>query len=195
MGNVGLGGALHAALAPAATRIIDAAAYGGKDVRAELLQTLPADADVLDLCCGVGLSTRANATGVDTSPQMVAMAQVLSAQAGRGCAFQLGNAETFGAADEYDVATVFFALHEMPAAGRRAVLHNALRVARKLVMVADIDARTYRPSAMMLTGEPYLLDYMENVEDDIAAVAEIHGRDVSTWVETGHLRVWMLRYS
>lgn len=33
LGNVGLGGALHAALAPLSTKLIDVVAYEGQDVR------------------------------------------------------------------------------------------------------------------------------------------------------------------
>lgn len=91
-GNMGLGGALHAAMAPIATKIIDVKAYGGVDVRKNIsheLRTLvdKTNARVADLCCGVGMSTRALESafhdaeflvGVDTSDEMIGMAQAIS---------------------------------------------------------------------------------------------------------------------
>jgi hypothetical protein len=64
LGNVGTGGKVHAAVTPLATKAIDVLAYGGKDVRAlvsnELRTTVgKSGAIVCDLCCGVGMSTRA----------------------------------------------------------------------------------------------------------------------------------------
>ena len=62
LGNVGAGGGLHAARAPLATRVIDRVAYDGRDVRQEALDArVPRTATVVDLCCGVGTSTRRRA--------------------------------------------------------------------------------------------------------------------------------------
>lgn len=91
-GNMGFGGALHAAIAPVATKLIDVKAYGGQDVRkmiAEELRVLvdKSGARVCDLCCGVGISTRAlekafhdaeSIVGVDTSLEMLSMAKAIS---------------------------------------------------------------------------------------------------------------------
>jgi ubiquinone/menaquinone biosynthesis C-methylase UbiE len=124
LGNTGFGGALHALLAPLATKLIDNVAYKGVDIRRkvirscfisassvcnispshnfrsllflvfvfqvamELAGSVPANkAHILDLCCGVGMSTRAlqdafpNAelvVGIDTSPEMIRMATFLT---------------------------------------------------------------------------------------------------------------------
>lgn len=92
LGNTGFGGALHALLAPLATKLIDNVAYKGVDIRRkvamELAGNVPANkAHILDLCCGVGMSTRAlqdafpNAelvVGIDTSPEMIRMATFLT---------------------------------------------------------------------------------------------------------------------
>jgi ubiquinone/menaquinone biosynthesis C-methylase UbiE len=91
LGNTGFFGALHAALAPLSTKIIDKQAYGGADVRSLVAQELQKEvrksgARVLDMCCGVGMSTRAlyvtfidadAVVGVDTSPEMVEMAKFM----------------------------------------------------------------------------------------------------------------------
>lgn len=90
-GNMGLGGAFHAIMAPLATKIIDSKAYDGEDVRKKIsreLRTLFSQgARVVDLCCGVGMSTRALegefsdakfVLGVDTSREMLSMARAIS---------------------------------------------------------------------------------------------------------------------
>ena len=91
-GNTGFLGAFHAAVAPLSTKLIDDAAYHGQDVRkilSEKLATMVRNkkARVADLCCGVGMSTRAlqdafpeaeTVLGIDTSPEMISMAQFLT---------------------------------------------------------------------------------------------------------------------
>lgn len=176
LGNEGLGGYVHAIAAPHATRLIDRLAYGGQDVRARLWEEELAEAEsVVDLCCGTGTSTRPrDAVGVDTSPAMLWMARRrrrLPEPFLDNVTFVAGNAETWGATGSADAVTVCFALHEMPVAGRRKVLHNALRVARSKVVVMDITPQ-YTPSKLMLSGEPYLLDYLSNVHVDVAAAVD-----------------------
>jgi SAM-dependent methyltransferase len=65
-----------------------------------------------------------------------------------------------------DVATVMFGMHEMPGDARRRVIRNALRLARRKVLVVDIWPG-FEPSPMMLSGEPFLLDYLANIENDV----------------------------
>ena len=67
-----------------------------------------------------------------------------------------------------DIATVMFGFHEMPADARRRVLRNALRIARKKVLIVDIWPG-FQPTAMMLSGEPFVLDYLANVRAAAAA--------------------------
>lgn len=93
-GNSGLFGGLHAAVAPLFTKVIDVSAYDGKPVREAIARDLrrivgKPNARVADLCCGVGISTRAlqgafhdaeTVVGVDTSPQMLGFAKMIRAQ-------------------------------------------------------------------------------------------------------------------
>ena len=157
-GNVGAGGVVHALLAPLATAVIDATAYQGTDVRAQLRQAIGNDTCV-DLGCGVGLST-AN-VGVDSSDEMLRVARWLHPDR----TFVRGLAERHGSLKQYDHATIAFLLHEQPQHRRLKILYNAQRIA-KTVWVMDINPN-YKPSALMLSGEPYLLDYLENIESDI----------------------------
>tara|TARA_B100000683_G_scaffold277662_1_gene337784 strand:- start:3833 stop:4546 length:714 start_codon:yes stop_codon:yes gene_type:complete len=163
MGN----GRLHAELAPAATRLINAVSYGGRDVRREILDHhVRGTGTVVDLACGVGMSTSDGALGIDTSEDMIACARRRN---GANASFEVGNAETWGEPLSYDVVTVFFALHEMPSCARRAVLRNAFRLAKKRVVVADI-APEKVPSRLMLAGEPFLVEYQHSIRSELAAL-------------------------
>eukprot|EP00529_Nitzschia_sp_RCC80_P000663 CAMPEP_0113446016 /NCGR_PEP_ID=MMETSP0014_2-20120614/3485_1 /TAXON_ID=2857 /ORGANISM="Nitzschia sp." /LENGTH=376 /DNA_ID=CAMNT_0000337087 /DNA_START=1551 /DNA_END=2681 /DNA_ORIENTATION=- /assembly_acc=CAM_ASM_000159 len=132
-GNIGFWGGFHAALAPISTKLIDMIAYDGEDVRSKVANELSANlsknsrkagAKVLDMCCGVGISTRAlreafpdaeKVVGLDTSKEMISMANFLTTHLGffkpiitffqnglfrarRGChgrtTFQIKNAES-----------------------------------------------------------------------------------------------------
>ena len=91
-GNTGMLGMFHAIMAPIATGLIDHFAYDGQNVRSMISSFLKEminkkDARVLDLCCGVGMSTRALkehfkdaevVVGVDTSPEMISMARAFA---------------------------------------------------------------------------------------------------------------------
>lgn len=183
-GNVGWRGLLHAVVVPVATHAIDRFAYSGVDVRKVIHETIiPQDANVVDLCCGVGFSASSlewkerlahltgrieasrSVTGVDTSDEMLAIARIRRPEV----RFTRGNAEDWGASGCCDVATVMYGMHEMPRGARRRVIRNALRLARQSVLVVDI-CPDFEPSPMMLSGEPFVLDYLANIDDDVAAV-------------------------
>lgn len=93
-GNTGILGGLHAAVAPLFTKVIDISAYDGVPIREQVARDLRAlvgksNARIADLCCGVGISTRALQSsfpdaealvGVDTSPEMVEFARMIREQ-------------------------------------------------------------------------------------------------------------------
>jgi ubiquinone/menaquinone biosynthesis C-methylase UbiE len=172
-GNMGLGGAFHAALAPLATKIIDWKAYDGVDVRKSIsreLRTLfGTGARVVDLCCGVGMSTRALeaeffdaefVVGVDTSSEMLSMARAISSHeqgvrrfdeaiqkvmhgvsnATVRASYQLGNAENTSLCDpKVDLVTIMFAFHEVPMHARARILREARRLLRRGGALAVVD--------------------------------------------------------
>jgi len=185
-----LRGLLHALVVPIATHAIDRFAYMGVDARKLLHEVeFPADATVVDLCAGVGFSSARNGhvTCVDTSAQMLAVARLRRPDIKH---FETGNAETWGESESFDIATLMFGTHEMPAHARRRVVRNALRLARRKVMIVDIWPG-FEPNAMMLSGEPFVLDYLANIDDDIDA-----SYDPMVWslervdVVEGHVRMW-----
>lgn len=189
-GNVGVRGMVHALLAPASTRIIDRAAYGGDDLRARVLREHVAPGQrVVDLCCGVGMSSKlgGGVVGIDTSDEMLRVARWLHPEQ----RFLRGNAEDWGETNAYDVSTCMFAFHEMPRDARRRVLRNMLRLA-PLALVVDISP-DYAPSALMLGGEPYLLEYQQHVDEDVLeAAAEAAKPSCTLELVHKHATLWAI---
>ncbi len=173
-------------MAPAVTKMIDHAAYDGMDARKIIHRKLFAEMDwttAVDLCCGTGTSTPPYGVGVDTSEEML---EVAASRTWLGGAdkkrFRRGNAESWGEDDQFELVTCMFGFHEMPAEGRAKVMRNMVRIASKKAVIVDIDP-SYVPSGEMLSGEPYVLDYMANIEGELA---EWKGM---TFIEN-HVRTW-----
>lgn len=163
-GNHGFLGTLHANLAPLMTNLLDRTAYDGRNIREEIISSFPKNYTVLDLCCGVGFSTPSldNAIGVDTSLPMLKKAKKLFPNK----KFLFGNAETFKPINNVDITTCFFSFHEMPQFARKNIINNAIKFTNKELIIVDI-AWDYCPSKHMLYTEPYLNDYLSNIQDDL----------------------------
>lgn len=242
LGNVGILGAVHAALAPVSTRMIDEVAYDGVDIRRRVAEELSTKyhkekAKVLDMCCGVGFSTRAlvqafpdaeKIVGVDTSSEMLSMARFITAHvshikpwwdlghmklsesynkmisqgqkiqkdAKHFCAtsFMKGNAEKTDFKDgSFDVVTIMYAFHEAPQSGRQRILKEARRLLSPGGVLAIIDIATdYEPSASMLAGEPYVLEYQKNIHHQLRSQKGFQRSTYKTLVE-GHVGMWTMR--
>ncbi len=186
LGNTGMKGTIHATLAPLSTAIIDRVAYGGTDVRRLIKeQHIPENSKTVDFCCGVGYST--SKVGVDTSKPMLRVAKALHPKQ----SFHHGNSETWGETNAFDISTCMFGLHEIPSHGRYSVLSNMLRVASTAIIV-DI-ASTYAPSDRMLVGEPYLLEYLKNIEDDIDTISNQQNTSTNKFeIVPGRVAMWKL---
>ena len=170
LGNTGIRGAIHAEFAPVFTKLIDLKAYNGRDIRKEITQKLLNENkhkneyySVLDLCCGVGLSTAE--FGIDTSPQMINKAKRLFPNK----KFMVANAECFGNSNEsnesynFNVVTSMFSFHEMPMTAHEKIIENSMKLAKKEILIIDLSPE-YSSSELMRNGEPYLLDYQKTIE-------------------------------
>lgn len=170
LGNTGFTGAVHAEFAPIFTKLIDIRAYNGRNIRQEIINKLE-DRDstgkprnkILDLCCGVGISTAQY--GIDTSPQMIKKAR----RKFPNKKFIVEDAEHIWQSNnlnffiDIDIVTCMFAFHEMPEYAHKKIIDNSLRLASKEVIIVDLNPE-YKSSKLMLDGEPYLLDYQETIE-------------------------------
>lgn len=158
LGNIGLGGFIHAELAEFSTDLIDKIAYDGRNVRKEVLKEYKG-LSVLDLCCGVGMSTIENGIGIDTSGVMIRKANQLF----KNKKFEVGNAENYKPNQEIDIVTCMYAFHEMPQYAWERIIENSMNIAKKEIIIMDISP-SYSPSDMMLSGEPYILKYLKDFD-------------------------------
>lgn len=170
LGNTGIKGALHAEFAPIATKIIDLKAYNGRNIRQEIIDKLenknsngePTN-KILDLCCGVGISTAQY--GIDTSPEMINKAKRLYPNK----KFHIENADNFFKSNKLDfftnvdIITCMFAFHEMPKFAHEKIINNSLRLVSKKILIMDLSPE-YKSNELMRNGEPYLLDYQKTIE-------------------------------
>ena len=237
-GNTGFLGALHAAMAPISTKVIDMVAYDGQDVRAQVAKQLSksvrsSQAKVLDMCCGVGISTRAlreafpespMVVGVDTSPEMITMANFLTNHLGffkpiakffaqlkqirfskdaraterKFCRphFSMGNAEqTELPGQSFDLVTIMYAFHEAPKEGRDRILREAYRVLQPGGTLDVVDISTsYTPSDTMLAGEPYVLEYQKNIHRQLKSMRGFTKVKYED-VVPNHVGMWTLKRS
>lgn len=171
LGNTGFSGAIHAEFAPLSIKLIDIRAYNGRNIRQEIIDKLENKKSngeptnkILDLCCGVGISTAQY--GIDTSPQMINKAK----RKYPNKKFIVENSENFWKSNhldfftEIDIITCMFAFHEMPEYAHEKIINNSLRLASKEVVIVDL-CPEYKSSKLMRDGEPYLLDYQKTIEN------------------------------
>jgi len=158
-GNIGIGGKIHAEIGPLFTKMIDSIRYDGRDIRSEIMEPYK-NKQIIDLCCGTGLSTLDNSLGIDTSNEMLSVARRYNNKSN----FKYGNAEIFGNNKEFDIATCFFSFHEMPNYAHLNIIKNSKRIAKEEIIIVDISPN-YTPSNIMLSGEPYLLNYLDTIDN------------------------------
>lgn len=156
--------------------------------------------------------------GVDTSDEMIAMAKFitdhestvspyfarnlyhsLKEKAKDACrrtqaTFIKANAEnTELPGEQFDLVTVMYAFHEAPRRGRDAILREARRLLKPSGTLAVVDISTeYRPSASMLSGEPYVKDYQKEIHSQMRS-APGFDKPVYQNVIPNHLGMWTLR--
>ena len=181
MGNRGILGNIHAISSPVITKLIDHKAYSGRNIRKEIYDTF--EGNVVDLCCGTGFSTKPGNVGVDTSLEMLRFTNLFNP----GSNYTFGNAERFGKDKEFDIVSCMFAFHEMPTKGHLKIIRNSIRIANKEIVIVDISTN-YKPSDLMLTGEPYINDYLKNVDETMYN----HGFKKYIFLEN-HVDIWKLK--
>ena len=164
--NIGFPGKIHAESALMSTRVIDIIRYNGVNIRKEIMKDYKND-KVLDLCCGIGVSTLPNNIGIDTSPEMLKVARRLSKEDEDNKKFYLGNAETYKPKQEIDIITCMFAFHEMPEYAHNLIIENSLKIAKKEIIILDISSN-YKPTKIMISGEPYLNNYLSSIDNTMS---------------------------
>jgi len=133
--------------------------------------------DILDLCCGVGLSTftmqeiypHANITGLDLSPYFLAVANYRAQQRQAKINWLHAQAESTGLPDaSFDLVSIFLMCHELPQSATRQILAEIRRVLRPggYLAIMDMNPKSevyQKMPAYILTllksTEPYLDEY------------------------------------
>ena len=177
LGNIGVKGKIHAEAALVSTKIIDVLCYNSVNIRDEIMKDY-ANNSVLDLCCGVGISTMHNSIGIDTSIEMLAVAKKIN----HNKQFYFGNAEIYKPVEKPDIVTCMFAFHEMPLTAHCKIIENAINIAKREIIIVDISS-SYRPKQIMLSGEPYLLNYLKNIDNTLREFRKEHYID-------NHVDIW-----
>ncbi len=165
-----------------------------RNIRKEVYKNF--EGKVLDMCCGTGFSTKPGNIGIDTSLDMLRFSKIFNP----GNDYRYGNAERFGKDDEFDTVSIMFAFHEMPTDAHEKIIRNAIRVARKKVVIVDL-SKDYEPTNAMLSGgEPYLLNYLKNFEKTVQRTpfhlplsyktrTKLDGVNKTNLIE-GHIDMW-----
>lgn len=173
----------HAELAELGTRIIDKRAYNVYAIRSKLtnnyLNKIPNSDNVIgvDFGCGVGLSAnslysslnsrfdKVNVYELDTSPQMINKAR--SKNTNKNITFLNDNVSKEPLKEfnnKVDIVTIMYILHEVSDPSQYEIINNAYNLLKSdgILLIVDI-SENYNPSIGMLLGEPYILDYQENI--------------------------------
>ena len=73
----------------------------------------------------------------------------------------------------------------MPRFARKNIIKRTMEYTKKEILFVDIST-DYKPSPYMLMGEPYLLEYLENIDDDLRDFEKIS-------IVDGHVSMWLLK--
>ena len=159
---------IHSKLAPIFTKYTDAAIYG-RNLRKEITDNEGDSKTFLDVGCGTGFSTSSNegSLGLDTSNEMITMAKKLFPDK----KFQKGHIEFWKPDKKYDIVTAMFFFHEVPQFARLNIIEKLKDIAKEKIIIVDI-APNYQPSKMMANGEPYIMDYLKNIRNDLVDFSE-----------------------
>ena len=108
-------------------------------------------------------------------------------------AYQLGNAEMTGLPDQsLDLVTIMYSFHEVPREGRNRIIREARRLLKKGGHLAILDiCPTYTPSPHMLAGEPFVIEYQTNIDEQLASLPGLNLFKRKT-VVPGHVNMWLL---
>ncbi|MDJ0568361.1 MAG: class I SAM-dependent methyltransferase [Pleurocapsa sp. MO_192.B19] len=144
-------------------------------------------ASILDLGCGVGMSTfalqeiypQAQVTGVDLSPYFLAVAQYRAQQSQQNINWVHGAAESTGLPDaSFDLVSACLMFHELPSTAAQAIITEARRLLRPGGYLAIMDMNPQ--SEIFLKMPPYILTLLKSTEPYLDQYFTLDMEQVST---------------
>ncbi|MEM6754821.1 MAG: class I SAM-dependent methyltransferase [Cyanobacteria bacterium P01_C01_bin.38] len=132
---------------------------------------IPEPQDILDLACGVGLSSfalqkiypQAKVTGLDLSPYFLSVANYHSQQRQIDINWVHAAAESTGLPDNsFDLISIFLTCHELPQSATRQILAEAKRVLRSNGHLAIMDMNPQ--SEVYQKMPPYVFTLLKSTE-------------------------------
>jgi len=87
-----------------------------------------------------------------------------------------------------------YALHEIPIEGRYRILNEAKRLLKRNGYLAIVDiSPDFLPSASMLAGEPFILEYLQNIHMQLVNFKEDLSFVKYDTIVPNHARLWLLQ--
>ena len=85
-----------------------------------------------------------------------------------------------------------YGFHEVPLVGRVKILNEARRLLKRGGHLAIVDiCPSYTPVEAMLAGEPFVLEYQQNIESQLANLKGFRLSKRKS-VVPGHVNLWLL---
>lgn len=134
------------------------------NIRKLIIDAQGSNSKILDVGCGLGYSTSDSegSIGIDVNIKNIKKARKkFPNKKFRRSFINIKNPD-----EEYDIVTSMFFFHEIPQYLRKKILINAINIAKKRVIIVDIDP-SYDATLSMSKNKPFLNDYFENIRDDL----------------------------
>lgn len=86
-----------------------------------------------------------------------------------------------------------YAFHEIPTDARYRILRECRRLLKPggMLAVVDINPNEYVPSDTMLSGEPYVLEYQQKIQEQLEKIPGFNNREEVN-VVPGHVTMWTM---
>ena len=94
--------------------------------------------------------------------------------------------------ETFNLVTIFYAFHEVPKEARSRIIQEARRILSLGGTLAVVDiSPNYQPSRYMLAGEPFVIEYQQNIDEQLA---NFPGFKILKRKEIvpGHVNMWLL---
>jgi ubiquinone/menaquinone biosynthesis C-methylase UbiE len=108
------------------------------------------------------------------------------------CCFLFHSENTGLPHGNFNLVTIMYGFHEVPKEGRSRIIQEAKRLLKVGGTLAIVDiSPSYTPSKYMLAGEPFVIEYQQNIDKQLASVPGFKFSKRKEIVP-GHVNLWLL---